>query len=92
MPLCILSTNRWFFEGLKALQPATPEPMLVIRAGLPRTGTGSLTLTILGYKTYHMKDAFENNEHSSQWASWAEGRLITDEVWTPLRYIHGKLP
>lgn len=59
-----------------------PEPIRIIGAGLPRTGTGSLhrALTLLGYKVYHMKVVMEDNEHSRQWAALAEGRATPAET------------
>ena len=49
--------------------------MLVIGAGLPRTGTGSLhrAISLLGYRSYHMMSVLGDDAHAKQWADLADG-------------------
>lgn len=64
-----------WMEKLSGRTKATsdPVPMKVIGAGLGRTGSNSLMIALdqLGYKTYHMERAMENN-HLPDW-----GRVMT---------------
>ena len=67
--------------------------LLIIGAGLGRTGTKSLSnaLTVLGYKTYHMEDKIENrNEDRDVWNRWARTEVDTadpDEKKAAIREI-----
>lgn len=57
------------------MRTGSPQPMKVIGAGLPRTGTMSLkaALTRLGLKTYHMQDVLSGN-HVALWSAHAEAQ------------------
>ena len=48
------------------------QPLRIIGAGLPRTGTGSLheALELLGYKTYHMVKVMASSHHAEVWAQY----------------------
>lgn len=65
-------------------QPATMphyEPMQVIGAGYGRTGSDSLRLALnsIGYRTYHMREAFENG-HLGHFADYATGKMSVDQL------------
>ena len=47
----------------------TPQPLLVICAGLPRTGTSSFVAALkkLGLKTYHFEDFMQTPGHFDLW-------------------------
>ena len=58
------------------------QPMRVIGAGLPRTGTASLhrAVSVLGYHTYHMQIALKEVTHTKQWAAFADGTASFQDV------------
>ena len=61
----------------------TPEPLLVIGAGLPRTGTASLNaaLRILGFNSYHQAEIMKDRGlHASKWVDAAAGRTSPEEM------------
>ena len=63
-------------DDVDELEPLSPrQPMLVIGAGLPRTGTGSLhrAISLLGYRSYHMMSVLGDDAHAKQWADLADG-------------------
>ncbi|CAB9505334.1 NAD dependent epimerase dehydratase [Seminavis robusta] len=61
----------WFMGGsMEAEEPPLPQPILVIGAGLPRTGTASFrtAMGLLNMKSYHMVDGYiETPGHQDMW-------------------------
>ena len=69
-------------ENDEFIVPTKPQPMLVIGAGLPRTGTASLqrAVTVLGYKSYHMQNALGDAADIEQWVALAEGTALFNDT------------
>jgi len=57
--------------------------LLVLGAGFPRTGTLSLrtALNALGFKCYHMADAFENPKDFEEWSKLSKVDSIQRKSW-----------
>lgn len=62
--------------------PIDPQPMLVVGAGMPRTGTQSLSaaLDLLGYKSSHFQTLMDDDRHAAVWASVATGEASPQDA------------
>lgn len=71
------------FELPSVLPQEVPQPIYVIGAGLPRTGTASFVVALqkLGLLSYHMKDGvMETPGHLDMWHDLYAGSVSFDDV------------